>query len=748
MTPFLSNKQRGQVSIFMALFISTMILLFAFTTNVGMLVHAKINLQNAADAAAYAGAAVQARQLTAAAYLNYEMRRAIKEFLFLVTVRSQFAAMPCFPADASGQPPVYSSGVQCPGVNGEDRHDFAFFDPRESGNNETGGPFLPTTCIIFSPDNNYCQKASVPGIPEFQGSGSFGVADPIVAAVRNATNQIITKKIEDCEGRTEINQQFTIAWLFNVYPFQDNSASSTFTVGQDSDDPFDAVGLERVGILPRMAMLRARIDNFEEALNLNLATEGVGGSTVTDESIGALKTAGAGKIGMGMDYFERPIQAFLSARNNLPTVSRDNGIFSEIELSELIPNRIGNVTPNPDLRNPPVLVKFNDILAPATFANSKFQQVAGQLRGNCQQSRELRTINAFPYGVTKDPNILTYYAVRLQAKARLLFSPFGTDGTVTISAYSAAKPFGSRIGRDLSLSPDTLMHARANPGGTSIISGQSPTHPNPLVGDGDLSSATDGFSRKAHLGYLRGSMLTFNRRDYGMRLAGAYAPWEVGFYTPPANFQIPESIGLFSDNPLYEGKYFKLIAPIFPVNGSVGTGLGFVRERVLRYLSGDVTGTQTLENQPAFRAFKDFMLSDAMFTTLFNYMNENKLITSHIIPDPLLNDVPDLVNYARATGQRFTVAGMQSPQRRQLTSWNTQKTASDVDQDINSNSELGPDVGRSGYSVRFISFSSLKAGGATGNEPLANGTWDNPFNRLDAGNAASRIQDDLTKLKH
>ena len=77
-----SRNERGQAAIFMALFFSTMILLFAFTTNVGMLVHAKINLQNAADAAAYAGAAVQARQLTAAAYLNWEMRRALKEFLF------------------------------------------------------------------------------------------------------------------------------------------------------------------------------------------------------------------------------------------------------------------------------------------------------------------------------------------------------------------------------------------------------------------------------------------------------------------------------------------------------------------------------------------------------------------------------------------------------------------------------------------------------------------------------------------
>ena len=39
--------------------------LFAFVVNLGMLVSAKIALQNAADLAAIAGAATQARQMTA-----------------------------------------------------------------------------------------------------------------------------------------------------------------------------------------------------------------------------------------------------------------------------------------------------------------------------------------------------------------------------------------------------------------------------------------------------------------------------------------------------------------------------------------------------------------------------------------------------------------------------------------------------------------------------------------------------------
>ena len=65
------------ISVMMA----TFILFFAFVINTGMLVNAKINLQNAADLAAYAGASVQARQLTHISYLNYEMRRQWKKVL-------------------------------------------------------------------------------------------------------------------------------------------------------------------------------------------------------------------------------------------------------------------------------------------------------------------------------------------------------------------------------------------------------------------------------------------------------------------------------------------------------------------------------------------------------------------------------------------------------------------------------------------------------------------------------------------
>src|SRR3989344_5403987 len=132
----LLRRADGQATVFMAIFITSMILVFAFATNIGMLVHAKINLQNAADAAAYAGAAVQARQMTAIAYLNWEMRRAVKQFLFNWMVRGN-RAQSCFPANSNG---TTSPGTEafCAPQQGPrtGKYKFAFFDPRAGFSNE------------------------------------------------------------------------------------------------------------------------------------------------------------------------------------------------------------------------------------------------------------------------------------------------------------------------------------------------------------------------------------------------------------------------------------------------------------------------------------------------------------------------------------------------------------------------------------------------------------------------------------
>ena len=72
------RNTRGQVAILFALVFTFLFVLFAFVVDFGHLIQNKMNLQIAADAAAYAGAAWQARALNQMGAVNYHMRQDYK----------------------------------------------------------------------------------------------------------------------------------------------------------------------------------------------------------------------------------------------------------------------------------------------------------------------------------------------------------------------------------------------------------------------------------------------------------------------------------------------------------------------------------------------------------------------------------------------------------------------------------------------------------------------------------------------
>lgn len=73
-----NNGQKGQISVFLALGFLVLFTMFAMTINVGMVVHDKINVQNAADFASIYVAQRQAEMLNAIAHVNYQIRQAHK----------------------------------------------------------------------------------------------------------------------------------------------------------------------------------------------------------------------------------------------------------------------------------------------------------------------------------------------------------------------------------------------------------------------------------------------------------------------------------------------------------------------------------------------------------------------------------------------------------------------------------------------------------------------------------------------
>src|SRR5258708_6884693 len=84
-----SEHEKGQVAILFALVFTFMFVLFCFVVDFSQIVNNRINLQIAADSAAYAGAAWQARMLNALAQVNYHLRQDVKEFAMRVNVTHQ-----------------------------------------------------------------------------------------------------------------------------------------------------------------------------------------------------------------------------------------------------------------------------------------------------------------------------------------------------------------------------------------------------------------------------------------------------------------------------------------------------------------------------------------------------------------------------------------------------------------------------------------------------------------------------------
>ncbi|MFN7686046.1 MAG: pilus assembly protein TadG-related protein [Oligoflexia bacterium] len=414
----LRASQLGQISVLAALMIGTTFFLFlAFVVNTGMVVHAKINLQNAADVAAYAGAATQARQMNQIALLNYEMRRQYKKFLYRYYVLGSSAAM----TQRVGQGPVRWG----PGSAHQ----------------------VPAVCLIFQERDNYCQLSTLQPIATV----SPGFLDAIGQALRQVLDRLEQLRQNNCQQISLGNLLALYLWLYNTEsPESTLLGNSSTQPGSGGSDPnalaqntlrFLTRGL---GLVPKNLLLKKRIDSLTGFVNAPPRRN--------------LSARQAETLASGGDFFarERTLQAFNSALRTLgPSLFNEERVF----LDELLPQD------TPLLTLDPVFAEFD------TFAVIPEPQNDGA----CRQTYVSIPVSGrtLPVAVVKRPQSRNvHYAVRLRGKARVLFSPFGE---IEMTAYAAAKPFGSRIGPPVTA--QNFVRVGAQPGATFIASVTQPSGP-------------------------------------------------------------------------------------------------------------------------------------------------------------------------------------------------------------------------------------------------------------------------------
>ncbi len=456
--------ERGQISIFFASSLIVLISIIAFVINIGLFVKAKINLQNATDASAYAGAAVQARMLTRIGYMNWEMRNNYKEWMFKYYVLGNLNIDGVDAPPASGnvsyrmQP---DPNIPAAAGTGEDVYNF------------------PSVCMHYAGvPTNVCRRYAIPGIPRFEPTNLVGIDETTSSFI----DAIVKEKSSDCSKRTQLNFNITNLWAYNLRA--ENAVGTAF---QDAPQ----VAADRVGAWPRAVELAIRTRALEYAVNR--APQVVCGNpsdgTTTCRSVISLE---------GENHYgnERPAKAYWSGFRNL-TNEGNNGneeMKASFTLTELSPQPVtfGNNSLSTMLsgtrgkQSPKYYLDLKLQLANyATFftaliARDDVIDAAGQVvkaEGACDVSKIAIPVPGYPMGFYKNPEVVTYYAVKGEANFQGLFNPFSTPST-KLTAYAAAKPMGGRIGPALftasSGADETAMTTRTtanNRRSTAYLSG-------------------------------------------------------------------------------------------------------------------------------------------------------------------------------------------------------------------------------------------------------------------------------------
>ncbi|MBC7385790.1 MAG: hypothetical protein H7301_06475 [Cryobacterium sp.] len=720
--PQYALNEKGQVSIFIGSMLLTFFLLLAFVLNTGMLVNAKINLQNAADLAAYAGAGVQARQLNDIGYLNYEMRRTYKKFLFRYYVIGN-SPLPSFPK-GRGAP---TSGVA----------QFRVTDILSQSEKNLG---VPSTCITFLPNENYCQIANLPAIPR-PSSSSINNLDAIMGALDAKLTEIEGIRKKGCIGIGQMNQMLMFYWLWNTDPSLDEVTAALASAGGDADYIARLRVLRSLasglGLLPREIFLRKRIDSLNQYVNFKPQRQ-------VD-----LRTTNALKAGSDWAMHERTIQAFLSAYHTL-----GEGTFNgeDIKMDEILPEgrdganllSLKNLTGEFDA----FATDFSIDNASACSRYTANTPTAEDRTRGCVQclvsySQSQKTSGFKPVlGVAKDPSVLTYYAIKLQAKAQLLFSPYGD---LTLTAYAAAQPFGSRIGPSAAEMTDAAFSSPAAPANGILTPCDLNTCvgqiPNLAMKEGEPASpaASNGWGQNDILYNLyQGAFGTGgpgaiqqvvggNDLTRAYHIAMAPNPWEMGRYNIPNDSNadpFQEAFGASGVRAIW--------APLFVGNSTAANSnpaseiIGYINQMASAYT------TQTASAKGIFNA-----AAQAALTRQINVYVNTKLKVGQGEDGEGLN----VVRILDPISTRVDLAGRRNPlapgipdsilmrdAKRLKTGWNNVLNKDYVAK------------GRTGYSVKYVPLNTLRsASGVT-----TNGR-DGFTNTLPTSNG---VGNDIVEMKH
>lgn len=381
---------RGQIAIFVALIFQVLFVLFAMVINVALIVHDKINLQNAVDLAAYYAAQRQAEMLNVIAHQNYMIRQSWKLLAWRSRVLATmgYASVPTHPARIND------------------------FSETES---PAGGlsPFnSPLTCVSWDAweetpgDESVCQKRELeivplPIVPVI--AGFF----PINASINALSINLKLSADQRCAQAGAFNWWYSAA-IFHAFRIdQINRKEVIYALANNLTKETDFVDLNGDSV-ERGAFQTLR-------KNLTFTNENSEGG-VQFEMFNSLK-------GLAIEQWLSEIQITPVLRY----MDYDNADGCKAVSRPV--NDVTNMLPS----------ARTHALGPDGEVGRKIRDITVNGVGILQDKK----LN-FALGFEKNPWIMPYMGVRAATRPRQIFAPFGP--AITLQARAFAKPFGGRIG--------------------------------------------------------------------------------------------------------------------------------------------------------------------------------------------------------------------------------------------------------------------------------------------------------------
>lgn len=395
-------NETGQMSIFIALIFQVLFVFFAMVINVGLLVHDKINLQNAVDLAAYYGAERQAETLNEIAHINYQIRQDYKllawRYRVIGTLGRQGTTNP--PSEAT-LPPARKSNPGAlsdkPWVN----PDYGDETPSVCVSNEMWKEMVENS----SQEENYCFRpygSTIPKIPDAPTIASFV---PGVAEAAAFTKMAQDQQRLSCQNAGPRNWVYTMQMIYAY----------------------------------KLAVATRK--QFVKELRRNLVASEPKDRNNEAVKDGVLKTLKKNLTDANQTGFQDGEFKFI---NGLADANCNRGDDGEFVMPEVLTAPAltytyyqcdEGTTPNVQSH------ELQDGLDPAQV--QKYDP-SGDFRNMAKGEPEPTSIYHSTLGFEKNPWCMAYVGVKAKTKTHKPFAPLGNP--ITLEARGFAQPFGGRIG--------------------------------------------------------------------------------------------------------------------------------------------------------------------------------------------------------------------------------------------------------------------------------------------------------------